>query len=131
MITKDYAALRYQMVNEPSITALLATDTGGNPIVVYGRIPEKYGADALPAISFHRVTMDNRFGVRDGTFVVNCFAKTESEALDLAEAVNELFRDSIGEADGYPLKTDSSIFAALLSPDEIIQIPVTVRVITT
>lgn len=131
MITKDYAAIRYQMANAPSITSQLATDTGGNPIIVYGRIPEEYGPDALPAISFHRVTMDNRYGVRDGTFVINCFAATEHEALDLAEAVNELFRDSIGSADGYALKTDSSMQGAILDPSEIIQIPVTVRVITT
>jgi hypothetical protein len=129
MITKDYAAIRYLLANAAAVTGLLATGPGGNPIIVYGTIPQE--SVGLPAISFHRLNLSNRFGVRDGGFMVHCFAETEPEATDLSEAVNEVFRDSLADADGYALKTESDILPSVQDPSGCIHVPVTVRVITT
>lgn len=133
MITKDYEAIGYLIANTPDIADKLGRaidpETGLDtafPLYVFGTLDEVQ--TNMPSISYRRQGMDKTLGIRDGSFIINCYASTEAEATDLAESVNALFRDANGSADGYPLLTESSMLSSVPEAD-CVNVPVQVRII--
>lgn len=124
--TKDWEAVLYRMLNNSTVINIVAKDASTTPLVVYGTLDT--AQEGLPFIAFNRSVKNSQYGIGDGYFIVNCYAEKQYESSDLAEVVNNLFRNSIGHIDGYPLETNSNILRSIPSAD-CVNTPVIVRVI--
>jgi len=126
MATKDWHAVIYQLKNSISITSLLGVDSNGTPNIVYGDF--SLAQNFLPGIAFTRLNKSNDRGIEQGFFRINCYAEKQSVSSDIAENVNEVFRDSIGHIDNYPLQADSKIMASIWS-DGCYNTPVQIKIV--
>lgn len=118
----DLEATLQLIKEESSIETLLGrfkqpngTDTTF-PMVLIGTFPEVQ--TNLPAISIRGLPKDVQYGVSDSLITVSCYAETENEAQEVANAVNEFFRDSQGGVSGFAAKFDSSITGNVNDADQ-------------
>ncbi len=119
---------------EPSIETLLGrfkqpdgTDTAF-PLVLIGTFPEVQ--INLPAISIRRLISDSRGNVKVSNITVSCYAETENDSQNLADAVNDFFKDSQGGVDGFAARFDSTITGSVNDADQsgtIVELTVTSR----
>ena len=108
----DIEATLQLIKEEPSIADLLGkfqsegVDTAF-PLVLIGTFPEEQ--TNLPAISLRGLIKDVQFGVSTSRITVSCYAASENEGQEVANAVNEYFRDTQGGVEGFSARFESSI----------------------
>ena len=113
----DYEAIIEILLNETSITSkvayLLNSDGTASSLyaIVFGDMPETQ--TSYPYISLRRLTKDKLNGIETGFFIVDCWADTMTESVNLAEAVDELFTDSDVWASGYAFRSTSDIITTV------------------
>lgn len=119
----DLEATLQLIIEEPSIETLLGhlkdENTGIDtafPMAMIGTFPESQ--DNLPAISLRGLPKNVQFGVSDSLITVSCYADTENEGQEVANAVNEFFRDSQGGVSGFAARFDSSITGSVNDADQ-------------
>ena len=91
------------------------TDTAF-PLVLIGTFPE--GQTNLPAISIRGLPKDVQFGISTTRITVSCYAASENEGQEVANAVNEFFRDSQGGVSGFAARFESSITGNVNDADQ-------------
>jgi len=106
---------------ESAITDLLGKFKSGGidsifPLVLIGTFPEEQ--TNLPAISIRRLITDVQYGVGTSNITVSCYASSENESQNVANAVNEYFRDSQGGVSGFVARFESSITGSVNDPDQ-------------
>ena len=117
----DIEATLQLIQEESSITDLLGffqndgVDTAF-PMVLIGTFPEEQ--TNLPAISIRGLPKDVQFGVGTSRITVSCYAATENEGQEVANAVNEFFRDSQGGVSGFAARFESSITGNVNDADQ-------------
>jgi len=95
----DYEAVVQLILAESTITTLLGVFYNGStatvqPLVVSGTIDE--GQKDLPAISVRNGLQTGDFGISFNFIEVHCYASTETESREVAQAVYDYFRNSVG-----------------------------------
>lgn len=137
MANNAMEAIGFLMRSETAITDIVATmvnpDTSAPtsfPLIVYGVLPETQ--QGLPAISYYQGSYLNKFGAAsDQTFTINCYADNATTSRVLAIAVYELFADAVGDGNGYPIQTFSTILQSIPEQDgNVVNTPVQVRAIS-
>ena len=125
----DLEATLQLIQEESSITSLLDVFVGtSTPMVLIGTFPEE--ETALPAISIRGLPKDVQFGISTTLITVSCYAATENEGQQVANAVNEFFRDSQGGVSGFAARFESSITGNVNDADQsgiIVELTLTYR----
>ena len=129
----DTQAVLQLVKEEPSNETLLGRFKSGGvntafPLALIGTFPEEQ--TNLPAISIRRGPKSNEFGVKTSFITVQCYAATEFESEQLADAVNNFFRDSQGGVDGFAGRFDSDITGTVNDADQsgtVVELKVTSR----
>lgn len=129
----DLEATLQLIQEESSITDLLGFFQNGGvntafPMVLIGTFPEEQ--TNLPAISIRGLPKDVQFGVSTTRITVSCYAETENEGEQVANAVNEFFRDSQGGVSGFGARFESSITGNVNDADQsgvIVELTLTYR----
>ena len=117
----DIEATLQLIQEESSITDLLGffqnrgVDTAF-PLVLIGTFPEEQ--TNLPAISIRGLPKDVQFGISTTRITVSCYAASENEGQEVANAVNEFFRDSQGGVSGFSARFESSITGNVNDADQ-------------
>ena len=113
----DYEAVIEILKAESSITDLTAKmvkqdgTESTQEAIMFGDLPE--AQDIYPAISVRQGTVDKLNGVETRFLIVDCWAETMTESVQLGEAVDELFTDSFATASAYAFKSSSDIIATI------------------
>ena len=129
----DIEATLQLIKEEPSIETLLGHFFNGEvetafPLAVIGTLPEVQ--KDLPAISIRGLNKDVQFGVTTSLITVSCYAASENEGQEVANAVNEFFRDSQGGVSGFTARFESSITGNVNDADQsgvIVELTLTYR----
>ena len=118
----DTEAVLQLIKEEPGIETLLGHfqnpegDETAFPMAVIGTFPEVQ--TNLPAISIRKLLSDNQFGITTSRITVSCYAETSTESMEVATAVNDLFRDSQGGVSGFSARYESSITGTVNDADQ-------------
>lgn len=113
----DYDAVIEILKAESSVTDLTAKMVNQDgtestqEAIMFGDLPE--AQNIYPAISVRQGTADKFNGVETRFLIVDCWAETMTESVQLAEAVDELFTDSFATASAYAFKSSSDIIATI------------------
>ena len=113
----DYEAVIEILKAESSVTSLTAKMVNQDETestqeaIMFGDLPE--AQDIYPAIAVRQGTADKLNGVETRFLIVDCWAETMTESVQLAEAVDELFTDSFATASAYAFKSSSDIIATI------------------
>jgi hypothetical protein len=117
----DIEAVLKLIKDESSITDLLGKFKSGGvdtafPMVLIGTFPEEQ--TNLPAISIRALNKDVQYGITTSRITVSCYAETENESMNVANAVNDLFRDAQGGVSGFSARFESSITGTVNDADQ-------------
>ena len=113
----DYEAVIEILKAESSITSLTARMVNQDgtestqETIMFGDLPE--AQNIYPAISVRQGTADKLNGVETRFLIIDCWAETMTESVQLGEAVDELFTDSFATASAYAFKSSSDIIGTI------------------
>ena len=112
----DYEAVVEILLADASITGKVAKLQNGStqsafPAVMFGDLPE--AQNVYPAISVRQGTSDTLNGIKISFLIVDCWAETMTASVELAQAVDDIFSDSMQTATAFAFWSASDILATV------------------
>jgi len=108
----DYEAVIEIMESESTITSKVAKLQNGStpsvyPAIVFGDLPK--AQNVYPAISIRRMPKNTVGNIQTSFLIVDCWAGTLTASCELAQAVDDIFSDTMLTASAFAFLASSNI----------------------
>lgn len=126
----DYEAVVEILKADATITGLVAKLQNGStasafPAIMFGDLPE--AQNVYPAISVRSGTNTTLNNVQTSFLTVDCWAETMTESVVLAQAIDDIFSDSMQTASAFAFWSASDIVQTV-SDGEYHNTPVNIKI---